>query len=332
MKRLLNILFVLTATIAVSCSRYSVTNLGPGKSYIFFEPDMLKIAETKVDLISEFPTAEGTAFGVLGFYNDGNPIFTGYKNNIANIYKNSDVYKYDNLSPWVGDQKHTFHAFYPYTDLVNSIAVGSDNIPYISYTQPTTVADMKDILGVYTEVESPVSAVQLHFQHLLWAFNIVVKNSQTKETAATGDIVNPYMKVTEVTFKLQEFPSSVNLKLDESYTVTSNNTQDQSYTIYSNGTGEQINHGESKVYGPLLFIPITGLKYQVTVKYTTQGGASGTYVYPAAEEYKTVSSGFEHGKAYDLTIEKKNDKFFVGNINANGAWVDADEDIFHTFQ
>ena len=329
MKRLLNILFVLTATIAVSCSKYSVTNLGPGKSYIFFEPDMLKIAETKVDLISEFPTAEGTAFGVLGFYNGGNPIFTGYKNNIAYIYKNSDVYKYDNLSPWVGDQKHTFHAFYPYTDLVNSIAVGSDNIPYISYTQPTTVADMKDILGVYTEVESPVSAVQLHFQHLLLAFNIVVKNSQTKEVTATGEIENPSLSITEVVFKLEDFPSAVNLNLDDDYTVTTSSTAtlDQSYTIYSNSTGVQINNGESKVYGPLLFIPTTELKYQVTVKYTTQGGASGTYVYPAAGEYKTVTSGFEHGKAYDLTIEKKNDKFFVGV--APGEWIQTEFE--HTF-
>ena len=325
MKRILNILFAFTAAIAVSCSKHNAVGLGPGSSYIFFEPDMLDITETKADLITELPKTDGTAFGVLGFYSDNGPIFTGYTNNIARVYRNSGVYKYDNLSPWVGNQ-HTFYAFYPYNDLQGKVSVGTDKIPYISYTQPTAMADMKDILGTRI-VSNPVNSVQLRFQHLLWAFNIIVKNSQIKEVKDDGEIIEaPYLKVTEVTFKLQGFPSSVNIKLDEGFAVTTNSSKDISYTIYSNTAGDQIDKGQSKPYGPLLFIPVTGLKYQVTVKYTTEAGATGEYTYPSSG-YKTVSSKFQYGKAYELTIEKKDDMFFVGI--EPGEWTQSEFE--HTF-
>lgn len=328
MKRILNILFAFTAAIAVSCSKHNAVGLGPGSSYIFFEPDMLDITETKADLITELPKTDGTAFGVLGFYSDKRPIFTGYTNNIARVYRNSGVYKYDNLSPWVGNQ-HIFYAFYPYNDLQGKVRVGdTDKIPYISYTQPTAMADMKDILGT-SIVSDPVNSVQLHFQHLLWAFNIVFKNSQSMETTASSTITDPYIKITEVTLKLQGFPTSANLYLDEDYTVTPGTaTSGKNYTIYSASAGTQIDKGKSHTFGPMLLIPVTELKYQVTIKYTTQGEVSDTYVYPAAGRYKTLSKTFQRGQAYDLTIEKKNDKFFVGI--EPGEWTS--QDVVHSFE
>ena len=229
----------------------------------------------------------------------------------------------------MGNQ-HTFYAFYPYNDLQGKVSVGTDKIPYISYTQPTAMADMKDILGTSLTVSNPESPVRLHFQHLLWAFKINVKNSQTNEVNNDGDTIEkPYLKVTEVTFKLEGFPSSVNLNLDENFNVTTNSSRDLSYTIYSNTTGDQIDRGKSKSYGPLLFVPVTGLKYQVTVKYVTQAGASGTYTYPSSG-YKTVSgTTFQPGpgEAYDLTIEKKDDMFFVGI--EPGEWTSSEFE--HTF-
>ena len=317
MRRILHILFAFVVIIAVSCSKYNIADTGSENSYIFFEPDMLEITETKADLITEFPATDGTSFGVIGYYGDNAPIFTEYTNNIAEVYRSSGVYKYDKLSPWIGNQ-HTFYGFYPYTSLLNKVSVGTDNIPYISYTQPATIDGMHDILGTSLSVTAPVNSVQLHFQHLMWAFRLIVKNSQTKEITSAGEVTNPYLKVTEVIFKLQGFPSSVDIKLNDGFTVTTNSSLDQSYTLYSNTTGDQIANAQSKAYGPLLFVPSKGgLKYQVSIKYVTEAGATGTYTYPSTG-YKTVSSDFQSGKAYDLTIEKKDDKFFIGM--APGDW------------
>lgn len=325
MKGIRCILLMLTALIAISCSKNNSEGPGPLKSYIFFEPRMMDIVETKADLITELPQSDGTSFGVLGFYEDNALIFDEYTDDIAKVYRASGIYKYDNLAPWLGST-HTFHAFYPYDDLVGDVKVGTDNVPYIEYTQPTTAEAMTDILGTYLQTDK-VASVKLRFQHLLWAFNIVFKNSQTQEITASGEITDPHIKIREVTLKLQDFPSGAFLYLNPEFTVTANNSSDKSYTIYSASEGTQIDKGKSYTFGPLLFIPVSQLKYQVTIKYATQGDVSDTYVYPAEGQYKTVSSTFQRGKAYDLTIEKKNDKFFVGI--EPGEWTS--KDVEHSF-
>lgn len=336
MKKLRYIFFALAAILTASCSKHNTDGPQPLNSYIFFDAGMSDIVETKTELIpDDVFQNDGTAFGVLGFYQDNAPIFNGYTNNIARVYREDGLYKYDNLALWQGTS-HRFSAFYPYDELLSSVKVGADNIPYIEYTQPWDKSDMKDILGAYTEVENANPAkknesVQVHFQHLLWAFNIVIRNSQNLEVTPAGNIENPHVIIKEVTLSLKDFPEKANLRVDQGFTVSYGSGISQTCVLYSDEAGEQIDSGKPGTFGPLLFIPVSNLSYKVTVKYTTQSGFSDTFTYPASG-YISVSSTFSKGQVYNLVIEKTNDKFFVGNINNDGKWDDWNQNVNHEFE
>lgn len=315
MKRIIYILFASTVLMAAACSK-NIPDAPPqnrpeaGAPYIFFEAGMLDVSETKaVDLIDLFPSENGTTFGVIGHYDDGQTIFDNYENGIAKVYKKDGIFKYDHLASWMGGV-HTFHAFYPNNDLMKAnIETGTDNIPYINYMQPTSSINMKDILGAYAQVTASASPtpVALEFQHLLWALNIEIKNSQTQELTAADPITNPTLTVRKVDISISGFPQMGSLKLDSGYTVEPSSAKlDLNYNLYSHETGEQIPAGQFKTYGPLLFMPVSSLTYRVTVEYTTAGGARDTMT----GEFKTVSKTFVRGRKYTLTINKTNDKFF----------------------
>lgn len=336
MKKIRYIFLALAAVTAVSCSKHNTDGPQPLNPYIFFEAGMSDIVETKTELIPyDVFQNDGTAFGVLGFYQNNAPIFNGYENenNIARVYRDDGLYKYDNLAVWQGNT-HRFSAFYPYGELLDSVEV-ADNVPYIKYTQPWKMADMKDILGAYTEVENanPTSTnepVQFRFQHLLWKFNVVIKNSQTLEVNPEDEIIDTYLAIKKVSISLQDFPSTANLNLDKDFKVTPVTTESpNSCILYSAETEAEvvIETDQTKTFGPLLFIPVPALKYQVTVEYVITGGETVTYTYPSAGQYQTLSTPLEHGKVYNLTIDKKNDKFFVGI--EPGSWDQID--VEHTF-
>ena len=120
------------------------------------------------------------------------------------------------------------------------------------------------------------------------------------------------------------------LKLDSNYSVDVITAETLNYTLYSSTSGESIAATKSKTYGPLLFIPVKELNYQVTIEYTTASG-DAKMVYPAEGQYKTVSeTAFTHGKSYTLNVTKTNDKFFVGKMLNEGSW--EDKDVTHNFQ
>ena len=323
MKKLRYIFFALAAIITASCSKHNTDGPQPLNSYIFFDAGMSDIVETKTERIPvDVFQNDGTAFGVLGFYQNNAPIFNGYRNNIAYVYREDGLYKYDDLAVWQGST-HRFSAFYPYGELLESVKV-ADNVPYIEYTQPWNMAAMKDILGAYTEVENanPTSTnepVQFHFQHLLWKFNVVIRNSQTLEVNPEDEIIDTYLAIKKVSISLQDYPSEANLNLDKDFTVTPVTKSPNSYILYSAETEAEgvIETDQTKTFGPLLFIPVPTLKYQVTVEYVITGGKTVTYTYPATGQYQTRSEPLEHGKVYNLTIDKANDKFFVGIAPGN---------------
>ena len=336
MKKIRYIFLALAAVTAVSCSKHNTDGPQPLNQYIFFDAGMSDIVQTRTELIADDVfTKDGAQFGVLGFYEDGKPIFDGYTGNIANVYRTDGLYKYDNLAVWQGNT-HRFSAFYPYDELLGNVKVGSDNVPYIEYTQPWNMADMKDILGSYTQVENtnPTStnaAVALHFQHLLWAFNVVIRNSQTVEVTASENITNPSIAIKKVTLSLKDFPKTANLKLDQNFSVSPGEVVTENVVMYSDETGRQIASGNSSTFGSLLFIPVSGLSYKITIDYTTQGGVNDTFTYPA-DEYQPVSSSFSKGQVCKLTIEKSNDRFFVGKIDNSGNWTDFDRNLEHNFE
>lgn len=337
MKRIIYILPALTVLMVVACSKHMTdapaqNGLGADASYIFFEAGILDISETKaVELIEQFPSEDGTTFGVVGYYEDGQNIFSSYSNGIANVYKDDGIFKYDDLAPWMGNE-HTFHAFYPYDELKSSLDV-ADNIPYINYMQPSSPRNMRDILGAYAQVtdETALEPVELQFQHLLWAFNIVIRNSQTSESTSGDPITDPAMTIRKVDLSISGFPQMGSLKLDSEYIVEPSSAKvDLDYNLYSYETGEQIAAGQSKTYGPLLFMPVSSLNYRVTIEYTTAAGVRDAMTYPAAGEYRTVSNAFDRGKAYSLTINKNNDKFFVVEEFKPEDWTS--NEFEHTFQ
>lgn len=333
MKKIRYIFLALAAVTAVSCSKHNTDGPQPLNPYIFFEAGMSDIAQTRTELIADDVfTKDGAQFGVLGFYEDGKPIFDGYEDNIANVYRTDGLYKYDNLAVWQGNT-HRFSAFYPYDELLGNVKVGSDNVPYIEYTQPWNMAEMKDILGAYTEVvnknpDSTNEPVKFRFQHLLWKFNVVIKNSQTLEVTAEGNLENPDLIINEVTISLKDFPGTADLKLNDGFSIDYGLGVSEDCVLYSDENGGKITSGKSYTYGPLLFIPVTGLSFQLTIKYTTQGGVNDTFVY----QYESESE-FSKGQAYNLTIDKTNDKFFVGIIYEDeNCWIDWENNVDHTFE
>lgn len=335
MKKIRYIFLALAAVTAVSCSKHNTDGPQPLNSYIFFDAGMSDIVETKTEQIPvDVFQNDGTAFGVLGFYQKNAPIFNGYTNKIARVYREDGLYKYDNLAVWQGTS-HRFSAFYPYDDdeLLSSVKVGTDDIPYIEYTQPWYKSDMKDILGAYTEVENanPTSTnepVKFRFQHLLWKFNVVIKNSQTLEVTAEGNIENPALIINEVTISLKNFPGTADLKLNDGFSIDYGPGVSEDCVLYSDENGGQITSGNSYTYEPLLFIPVTGLSFQLTIKYTTPGGVNDTFVY----QYESEAE-FSKGQVYNLTIDKTNDKFFVGIIYEDeNRWIDWENNVDHTFE
>lgn len=323
MKMTRHILLAFAAVIAVACTKHSPDGPEPVvpdplNSYIFFEAGLLDVAQTKANLITSLPTTgEYTAFGVMGYYADGAAIFnhSSYTNNIAKVYRTSSgVYIYDHLAPWMGTT-HKFHAFCPYELLKSNVNVGTDKIPYIEYTQPTSESGMRDILGAFKTVTNtghPVSTstVEMQFQHLLWAFELSITNSQTLEVKPDGTTIeNPSITITKVTLQLAEFPEKANLFLNEGYTSQPLTTSTISPSYIISSTPQVIAKGETKVYGPLLFIPVPNLKYKILIEYTTAGGAVDQMTYPATG-YKTAAGPFNRATRYSLSVGKNNDKFF----------------------
>ena len=88
MKKLRYIFFALAAIITASCSKHNTDGPQPLNPYFFFDAGMSDIVETKTEMIlDDVFQNDDTAFGVLGFYQNNAPIFKGYRNNIAYVYR-----------------------------------------------------------------------------------------------------------------------------------------------------------------------------------------------------------------------------------------------------
>ena len=330
-----HILFVLMAITVIACTKGNTDIDMPLGEYIFFTPKMMEIEQVKAGSSNQF---EGEEFGVLGYYsNNQTAIFGGYENNIALVYKDDNgVFKYDKLAPWL-EGTHTFYGFYPYS-LSNTVTTGDDNMPYIAYTQPDDAEKMTDILGSKEVVENPQTEVQLHFQHLLWKFTIDIKNSQTEEIIASGTTIeNPYINIKSVTITINNLLKEAQLKLDDDFTVvpgTAYYDQPVSYTMFISTDGVQIPAKETETskntetFGPLFFVPTESILCNIRIDYTTEGGYTDSFIYPAADEYIELTyneeseTGFNKGNVYNLTINKVNGRFILGAMINEGAWGD----------
>lgn len=349
MKRTLYILlFALTVALMAACSKHTPTPIQPDTStgsYIFFEPEIMESVETRASTVP----FTGDKFGVFGYVGTKS-IFTGYTNNIAEVKKEERLYVYDNLAQWQdATSTHNFYAFYPF-DQTTGIA---DNVPYIPYTQPTTLAGMTDVMTATTSVSKQNltnGLVTLNFTHRLWALDVKVKNSQTNDVVTNPDgsdvTITPNLYITGAKIHIYGYRKAGNLSMgdskvfgaDDKATIDEVLTFDL-FTSSSENPTLQVDKGETKTFDPLLFLPANKtVEYRLEINFQNAWGASYDYYYPTPTQdgegnivygYQKPDKYFLAGYRYSLEVEKID---AAGRFNINWAVQDWNKvDVEHTF-
>lgn len=298
------------------------------RSYIFFEPEVIKPAATKAGLITGTtlvtPLDQTPSFGVIGYCGSVS-LFSKYANGIAKVTYSSGAYNYSKLAYWQdGTTLHDFYAFYPYSlhDSVNHNVTTQGVKPYVEYAQPTSYDAMVDLLTVKTST-AKADNVDLQFEHRLWALDVKVVNKQTKGLLSDGTTTDsPTMKVTGVKVIVEQFPTSAYIYLDKGQ-GTSLVTDDNGAVVLSSAPltytlpvllpDEAIAKNASKTCGSLLFLPVPSnmFKYKLEIAYLDSRNQPGTFTTPL----QTSSVNFEGGKKYVLSIHKTNDTFVYGTYD-----------------
>lgn len=321
------------------------------RSYIFFEPEVMEVGATKATLVEgeTLPAAEGTAFGVMGYYN-GTSVLGGYEDGVAKVYRNSEggSFQYDHLGWWLNRDvnattKHNFFAFYPYS-IYGDVSL-NEGSPYISYTLPETEAEMMDIMTAYTET-ARVLPVPLEFQHRLWALDVEVVNAQTGDgySQPGAALTPPDLTVVSVKVTLANIPISGTMALaGTGCTVNSRATRE--YTLpQTNIKISPVDDPETAdvkenaaTFGPLLFLPTdvsftdnNGGKLQHKLDFTFQNhwGVQYTQSFEFRDFILTEeAASFAPGKRYKLTVVKNDTEASVG-LTVTG-WTT--RDVTHTF-
>lgn len=347
---------VLTVLLAAACTKPMPDSeisdsQSTSRSYIFFEPEIIEAAETRADI-----PFEHDSFGVMGFVGNS-AVFSGHTGGKAEVRKEGDLYTYSPLAQWQGSQNHNFYGFYPYS-LSSSVNTGADNIPYITYTQPTTLASMLDVMTAKTGPVTKQSYVTLTFTHRLWALDVKVHNMQAKEQYEQYE---PTLTVTGLTLEIDGVPGSGTILMNGTYgavgtSVGLSETFTTKHVIESQGNAT-IN-GENS----LLLLPCMSFTYRLTIEFENAWGVSYTYHYPNTYEmdaegnpildangntqwhWKTASgpnnTGFVAGSRYTLDVKKvDSDGVFTFNWTKTpwGEWDEEKQewvnvDVEHTFQ
>lgn len=362
MNNKLYIAFAAVLLIITACSKHPIDPTlqtpDPSRSYIFFEPEVINVAESKANILLEdkLPSAPNTAFGVLGYYGTNtSSIFTGYSDGIARVYRPAKADKpeeggyfmYDHLAAWQkgaaadSDKNHYFYAFYPYN---LSVTPNSAN-PYISYSLPTTDAAMVDILTAETICEKKVANVSLGFYHRLWTLDFEIKNAQTNNpyNPGTGD-PSQNLSVISATLILNNIPKAGKLYIkNRSTEVDSRGEQELILKARSQNTptgDEVIASGQKLDFSPLLFFPTPvsisnsdKVQYRIKLELRNPWGVEYTFWYPSANtfaDFKSTLTSFEAGMRYKLTVTKGNGDSFTVSVGDVLPWETTD-DIDHTF-
>lgn len=362
--------FILLSTIVVlvaACSKQTHDPVHPdtpssSSSYIFFEPEIVETVETRADGTSSF---EGPSFGAIG-YVDGASIFTAYDNGIAEVVRDDNgLYVYSHLAQWKdATTDHNFYAFYPY-DIMENVSSGTDKVPYISYTQPTTLAAMKDVMTASTGPIPKQPLVNIQFSHRLWALDVKVKNSQKNQVTVSPDgsevTKDPNLTIVEAKLYIYGIPASGNISLGSDAVTSSTDIQPSAAICYNllptsqSALPKTLASTKEETFQQLLFIPCNGLYYRLEITFKNSWGAAYLYTYPdyptpeidddgkpiidasAPYEYNAtdgkwylpLDKSFDAGKRYSLTVEK-----IDATANYNIKWAIYDwysVDVGHTF-
>ena len=208
--------------------------------------------------------------------------------------------------------------------------------PYISYTQPTTLDGMKDVLTAsetgLTYTDSTL--VALAFDHRLFALDVVVKN--------TGmDTIN--VSSAKITFN--EVANNADLYFDGRVLI-SNSTSLQfdlgthiiPGEVVENVTGEGGSGEDSSEYSlngdvSFLFLPCSSLSVTVELSFTDMWGDNFSFkqTIPLTPTGENEEAGaFEAGKQYALVLTRSKSENGVTFIYDVLDW-DEGDDIEHNF-
>ena len=349
-----NKIFIFLLFLGISCTKINHSSDEPVQldSYIFFDEGTVK---TKGNLLTgtALPTSAGTSYGVMGLrgtsntqvfgvYASGNTSTTGNKfkhNNVAYVYRPAanENFTYEKLVLWT-NEPHKFCAYYPYfascvTGLVADDAATSGVDPYLSYTQPTTLAGMTtDLLTAYTEASYNANAsatqnmVGLNFKHRLFAFNVLLKNtSGTKMVIKEAILTITSPDGAKLYFNGQVTPNTSTTTITHNYVVRGSDYTLGSGTVASpNSIYLNENH--------FLLLPCSSLNIDFEMTFVNIWGEevvwniNGDITPPTPE-----GAGFVAGNKYDLVLTRKviNDNVtFVPSVEDWGSMAD----IEHNFE
>ena len=302
-------------------------------SYIFFDAGVL---ETKGALINDAEPLKSEGIGVFGFRPDGAPIFLNHENNVAHLTWSDDQFNYSPLALWHSGQ-HNFYAYYPYGSSIIDITGISDSRPYITYTQPTTLDAMVDVMTDSQSAASSDGQVTFTLAHRLFAFAVKVSNLQTESDKSL------VIKSATIDFQANTIPASATLYFDDQnkddvpdMTAGSSiaSLLQHRYTVsqetIANGSSRDINDDNFFLFAPcpslsikmsLTIVGAWGDEVEITIP--TQDSATD------GDEYYTLTpdgNGFLPGHKYFFNIKKADKSIEFTLEDAGLAW-EENEDI-----
>lgn len=357
--------------LVLGCERH--VTLYPGednvsRQYIFFNAD---VTDTKGNVVqgTSLSADPGTDFGVFGYRYHGAPIFSTYKagttvsqghasafDNVARVYRPSGssienplAFIYDGLALWHSDS-HTFYAYYPYDNPKSSIVdvpLDAENFsanPYISYTQPTELSQMVDVMTAKKTAVSADGEVELHFEHRLFAFEVVLVNSQTdsrREIEVTESSIEFTGLNSQATMYFKD-GDDADTELDFVATTPMTSPLVHNYGRFTvpgitGSTPVQYNMNEKVISGTtvsnsFLFIPCSTLRVKLTLKIKTAWDEIMVYTYDhsALETALAPEGGFKAGHKYSIIVTKTEEgiDFKWEWQNTNGDWTNGPDSSF----
>ena len=153
----------------------------PSEGYIYFNTEV----DSRGTLVTSMQNED---FGVVGF------CYTGDWNTVKvqavpNVFENhgqevtwetddkgNGYHSYTPYAEWDATKKYTFFGYYPFGMQLSD--KDTEGVPYIDYTLPESVSDMKDVMtaSLYDTDNSASNAVGLTFKHRLVAMDVQARN------------------------------------------------------------------------------------------------------------------------------------------------------------
>lgn len=297
--------------------------------YIFFNTEV----ESRGALLEE---RLEDSFGVLGYTYDkdwetARPQATPnvFHKQLIEYKKVNNVYThtYSPLQPWLGLQKYSFFAYYPFSeDLMAPSASTHEGNPYVVYTlaSRTEVTDLVDVMtGQVFDTDASARTVDFTMSHRLTAIDIVARNfSDAVEVSAMKIMFNNllYDKV-KIPLNTNDEPGLV-----YDYDVAENQTA--TYTLVNAPIEIKPNEQKNITSDGKTMIVIpqnTPLEGSIDITFKNSSGTENT----DTQEFK-MNKETQAGRRYYMQLAFTQEKITIAIVESE-EWADADN-IYHEFE